>query len=210
MIIEAALSAAALFSGINWLFMHYEKDLDFFKEPGLADMRRKIAEHLDEVAKSVVRKHAPILRPPKPWWMRLCSQRPLWRIRAQFDRPLRRCSSGHRVFKHTRVSSIIGTCQLLHAPWNIRRTVKHFESLLIVDDAQTAQAAAGSDVSRLERPLARAGEFGKRLTQWGYAALAVDLYRKRQARSKPRRMPSADDAVDAGSGAIAETIAEGS
>jgi multidrug resistance protein MdtO len=55
MIIEAALSAAALF--FNQLtFLHYEKDLDFFKEPGLIDMRCKIAAHLDEVAQSVVDK----------------------------------------------------------------------------------------------------------------------------------------------------------
>jgi multidrug resistance protein MdtO len=57
MIIEAALSAAALF--FNQLaFMHYEKDLDFFKEPGLIAMRRKLAEHLDDIAESVVRKIA--------------------------------------------------------------------------------------------------------------------------------------------------------
>jgi multidrug resistance protein MdtO len=55
MIIEAALSAAALFWN-QLTFLHYEKDLDFFKEPGLAEMRRKIAAQLDEVAQSVVTK----------------------------------------------------------------------------------------------------------------------------------------------------------
>jgi multidrug resistance protein MdtO len=55
MIIEAALSAAALFWN-QLTFLHYEQDLDFFKEPGLADMRCKIAAHLDEVAQSVVTK----------------------------------------------------------------------------------------------------------------------------------------------------------
>jgi multidrug resistance protein MdtO len=55
MIIEAALSAAALFWN-QITFMHNEKDLDFFKEGGLIDMRRKLAAHLDDIAESVVRK----------------------------------------------------------------------------------------------------------------------------------------------------------
>jgi multidrug resistance protein MdtO len=55
MIIEAALSAAALFWN-QLTFLHYEEDLDFFREPGLMDMRRRIAAHLGEVAHSVVYK----------------------------------------------------------------------------------------------------------------------------------------------------------
>jgi len=54
-IIEAALSAAALFWN-QLTFLHYEQDLDFFKESGLGEMRRRIAAHLDEVAQSVVDK----------------------------------------------------------------------------------------------------------------------------------------------------------
>jgi multidrug resistance protein MdtO len=62
MIIEAALSAAALF--FNQLaFMHYERDLDFFREPGLMEMRRKLATHLDEIAESVVFKTAVPMAP---------------------------------------------------------------------------------------------------------------------------------------------------
>jgi multidrug resistance protein MdtO len=57
MIIQAALSAAALFWN-QLAFLHNEQDLDFFKEPGLSDMRRKLAAHLDEVAESVVRKNS--------------------------------------------------------------------------------------------------------------------------------------------------------
>jgi multidrug resistance protein MdtO len=62
MIIQAALSAAALFWN-QLAFLHYEKDLDFFKETGLSEMRRKLAEHLDDLAEGVVRKTAVAMAP---------------------------------------------------------------------------------------------------------------------------------------------------
>jgi multidrug resistance protein MdtO len=55
MIIGAALSAAALFWN-QLAFLHEEHDRDFQALPGLTEMRRKIAEHLDQLAESVVAK----------------------------------------------------------------------------------------------------------------------------------------------------------
>jgi multidrug resistance protein MdtO len=55
MIIGAALSAAGLFWN-QLAFLHEEHDRDFQLQPGLIEMRRKMAEHLDELAECVVKK----------------------------------------------------------------------------------------------------------------------------------------------------------
>jgi multidrug resistance protein MdtO len=54
-IIGAALTAAALFWN-QFAFLHAEHDSDFRSQPGLAAMRRKIAEHLEDAAACVVSK----------------------------------------------------------------------------------------------------------------------------------------------------------
>jgi multidrug resistance protein MdtO len=55
MIIEAALSAAALFWN-QLAFLHKEQDQDFIKEPALAAMRAKLAADLDEISQKMVQK----------------------------------------------------------------------------------------------------------------------------------------------------------
>ena len=55
MIIEAALSAAALFWN-QLAFLHKDQDQKLLKEPGLVEMRTKLAGHLDDIAQKMVQK----------------------------------------------------------------------------------------------------------------------------------------------------------
>jgi multidrug resistance protein MdtO len=54
-IIEAALSAASVFWN-QLAFLHLKEDAEYLKEPGLIEMRRKLAVHMDLLADSAVRK----------------------------------------------------------------------------------------------------------------------------------------------------------
>jgi multidrug resistance protein MdtO len=55
MILRAALTAVALFWN-QLAVMHNEKDEDFQTQPGLIEMRRKLAENMDELADAVVQR----------------------------------------------------------------------------------------------------------------------------------------------------------
>ncbi len=62
MIIEAALSAAAVFWN-QIVFLRREEDQDFLRHPGLIEMRRRVGVHLDSIAESVVSKVAVPIAP---------------------------------------------------------------------------------------------------------------------------------------------------
>jgi multidrug resistance protein MdtO len=54
-ILQAALTAVGLFWN-QLAVLHDERDRDFLEEPGLIELRRKLADHMDSMADAVVRK----------------------------------------------------------------------------------------------------------------------------------------------------------